>query len=154
MKSDAKTVMDYVKGLNKERRAAIEEVRKVILGHLPRGYEETMQYGMISYVVPLSLFPQGYLGDKTVALTYISLASQKNYLSLYLMGIYGNPEIAGWFKREYKASGKKLDMGKSCVHFKGAEDLSLDVIAQAVAKVPVEVYIRMYEESRTRGKNR
>lgn len=148
MQSTSKTVDDYLNELPEDRRKAISEVRKVILKHLPEGYEECMQYGMIGYVVPLSRYAQGYLGKKDTPLPYVSLASQKNYMSIYLMNIYGDPKAEKWFYEAYEKSGKKLDMGKSCVRFKKTEDLALDVIGKAVAFTPVEKMIADYEAAR------
>ena len=148
MQSDATSVEAYLDELPEDRRAAISAVRSTVLAHLPDGYEEATQYGMIGYVVPLSRYPDGYLGKKDVPLPYISLASQKNYMSIYLMTIYGNAEHETWFKAAYSASGKKLDMGKSCVRFKKLDDLPLDVIARAVALTPVDEVVAAYEASR------
>ncbi len=148
MKSSAKTAKEYLDQLPPDRRTAIEAVRKVILKNLPKGYEETMQYGMISYVVPLARYPDGYLGRKNEPLPYASLASQKNHMAIYLMTIYGDKKAEAWFKNAYKTGGKKLDMGKSCVRFKKLDDLALDVIGNAIALIPVEDYIRRYEQTR------
>jgi hypothetical protein len=148
MKSQAKTVAAYLAELPEDRRAAIQAVRKVMLKHLPEGYAETMQYGMIAYVVPLSLYPAGYLNRKNEALPYAGLASQKNYMSVYLMSVYGDPS---WFVKAYRTAGKKLDMGKGCVRFRKVEDLALDVIGQAVARIPVKKYITMCESPRKAG---
>jgi uncharacterized protein YdhG (YjbR/CyaY superfamily) len=147
--SAAKTVKQYLGALPPDRRAAIEVVRKTILEHLPKGYEETIAYGMLGYVVPLKLYPKGYLGKKDVPLPYASLASQKNYMALYLMSIYGDKETEQWFVKAYKATGKKLDMGKSCIRFKTLEDLPLDVIGRAIAMTPAEKYIERYEAARS-----
>ncbi|HYD91684.1 MAG TPA: DUF1801 domain-containing protein, partial [Flavobacterium sp.] len=131
MQSQAKTVKEYLDQLPSEQRGELEAVRKVVRKNLPKGYVETMQYSMITYVVPLKIYPTGYLGKKDVPLPYIGLASQKNYLSLYLMNIYGDHKLREAFLKAYKKSGKKLDMGKSCLRFKKAADLSLDVIGEA-----------------------
>src|SRR5437867_9584228 len=125
MLSTAKTVADYLAELPPDRREAISAVRKVILKNLPKGFEEIMQYGMIGYVVPFKLFPAGYHCDPTQPLCYAGLASQKNHMAIYLMTVYGHKETEEWFVRAYKASGKKLDMGKSCVRFKKLDDLPL-----------------------------
>jgi uncharacterized protein YdhG (YjbR/CyaY superfamily) len=148
MKSSAKTAAEYIKELPEDRRVAIQAVRKVIKANLPAGYEETMQYGMISYVVPLKTYPMGYLNDKKTPLPYASLASQKNHMAIYLFCIYTDTKLLNWFKREYKASGKKMDMGKSCIRFKKLENLPLDLIGKAIAKVPVKAFIKSYETSR------
>lgn len=145
MQSAATTVAQYLKELPADRRSAIEAVRAVILENLPKGYVETMQYGMIGYVVPHSLYPAGYHCDPKQALTYAGLANQKNYMAVYLMNVYGNEEAKSWFQEAYIASGKKLDMGKSCVRFKTLDDLPLKLIGQAIARTPVEKMISFYE---------
>lgn len=150
MQSKAKTVSEYLKELPPDRREALEVVRKIISKNLPKGYEEIMQYGMIGYVIPLRLYPSGYLNNPQCPITYAGLASQKNYMSLYLTNVYGHKETEAWFKKEYKASGKKLDMGKSCVRFKKLDDLPLQLIGKAIARTPVEKYIAIYEKSRKR----
>jgi len=137
------TVDIYLKSLPPMRREVISALRKIILKNLPKGYQEGMEYGMIAYYVPLSRYPKTYNGQP---LGYISVASHKNYVSLYLMGIYGQGEVE--FKRAYKKTGKKLDMGKSCVRFTKIEDLPLDLIAETVARYTPEEFIRLYESSR------
>ena len=140
--SDAKTVDEYLASLPADKRKEIKTVRKLILKNLPKGYREGM-FGMIGYYVPLEEYPDTYNGQP---LFIIGLAAQKNYNSLYLIAVYGNREIEKWFKTRYKESGKKLDMGKSCVHFKKAEDLPLDLIAETIAKVPKDKYIKYVEK--------
>jgi hypothetical protein len=147
--SKAETVAEYLAELSPERAEAIKAVRQVVLDNLPDGYEETMQYGMIGYVIPLETYPVTYNGQ---ALSYAALASQKNYMSLYLMNVYGEAGTARWFVEAYKATGKKLDMGKSCVRFRKLEDLPLGLVGQAIARTPVAEYIKSYEASRSRGK--
>ncbi len=139
---------EYLKTLPADRREALTAVRKVILKNLPKGYEESMMYGMIGYGVPLKLFPEGYLGDGKTPLPYAALASQKNHMAVYLMCAYGNKEIDAWFRKAYQATGKKLDMGKSCVRFKKLDDLALNVIGEVITKVPVNKFIEIYKESR------
>ena len=143
--SKAKTVEQYLEELPPERREALQAVREVILKNLPSGYEETMQYGMIGYGIPLERFPNTYNGQP---LGIAALASQKNYMSLYLMNVYGHPETETWFRERYRASGKKLDMGKSCVRFRKLDDLPLDLVGETVARTPVDEFIRVYEQSR------
>lgn len=145
MQSTAKTVSEYLRSLPEERRKSISIVRSVIMKNLPAGYVECMGYGMIGYAVPLKTFPKGYLGQKEVPLMYVGLGNQKNYMSLYLMNVYGNQEIAAWFKRNFVKGGFKLDMGKSCVRFKSAEELNLSVIGQVIRKTSVKQYITAYE---------
>jgi hypothetical protein len=117
-------------------------VRDVILANLPAGYEEGVQFGMIGYYVPLSVFPDTY---NKQPLGYLALANQKNYMSLYLNNVYGDPATERWFKERYAASGKRLDMGKSCLRFKRLEDLPLDLIAETVARTPVDQFIAGYQ---------
>jgi len=155
MKSNAKTVEEYLKGLPEDRRIAINAIRQVILANLPKGYEECISCGMIGYVVPHSLYPAGYHCDPKLPLPYANLASQKNHMALYLMSVYGDKPTEAWFRQAWEATGKKLDMGKSCVRFKKLEDVPLDVVGQVVARVPVEKYIDRIERilsSSTKGK--
>lgn len=144
----AKTIEAYLNELPLNRRLIIEEVRDVILKNLPEGYRESMQYGMIGYGVPLSLFPEGYLGDKKTPLPYAGLASQKRYCSLYLMSLYGHKKAEQWLREAFQNAGKKLNMGKSCVRFRTLDDLPLDVVGQAIARVPAKKYIALYTASR------
>lgn len=148
MKSAATSVPEYLASLPAERRKELAAVRAVLRKHLPRGYVETMQYGMISYVVPLKLYPAGYLNKKDVPLPYVSLAAQQNYCALYLMNVYGDPKLERWFRAAWSKSAKKLDMGKSCIRFKAAADLALDVVGEAVAATPVAEWIERYEATR------
>jgi len=145
MTSNAKTVEDYLEGLPEERRAALSAVRKVILANLPAGYQEGMQYGMIGYVVPHSLYPAGYHCNPAEPLTYASLGSQKNHMAIYLCTVYGDAKTEQWFRKAYQAAGKKLDMGKACVRFKKLEDLPLNVIGQVIARTPVKNYVAAVE---------
>lgn len=147
MQSKAKTVKEYLAELPPERRAAISAVRKVILKNLPKGFEETMQYGMIGYVVPHTVYPAGYHCDPKQPLPFVALASQKNHMAVYMMNIYMDKETENWFVKSYKATGKKLDIGKSCLRFKKLEDLALDIIGQAVARKSVKEYIALYEKN-------
>jgi hypothetical protein len=140
--SRALTVKDYLASLPADRRAGLAAVRKVVRAHLPPGLQETMQYGMISYVVPLARFPRTYNGQPLAAL---SLAVQKNYLALYLLGLYGDGEQRRWFEAAYRATGKRLDMGKSCLRFRSPDDLPLEVVGQAIARVGVDALIALHE---------
>lgn len=145
MQSKAATVDEYLASMPDDRRKAIAAVRKAILKNLPDGFVEVMDFGMIGYVVPLERFPDTYNGHP---LPLAGLASQKNHMSLYLMNVYGDPATERWFTQAYKASGKKLDMGKSCVRFKRLEDLPLDVIGQTIARTTLKDFLRQYEASR------
>ena len=143
VQSKAATVDQYLEELSPDRRETVETVRNLILENLPEGYEETMYFGMIGYVVPLEVQPETYNGQP---LGYIALASQKNYVSLYLMSVYGHKETQEWFLNAYKASGKKLNMGKSCVRFKKIDDLPLDVIVRVVGLTPMDQFVQAYRE--------
>jgi uncharacterized protein YdhG (YjbR/CyaY superfamily) len=145
MTSNAKTVEEYLAALPEDRREAIGQLRAVILQSLPQGYEETMQYGHIAYVVPHKLYPAGYHCNPADPLPYASLASQKSHMALYLMTVYGQPALAEWLREQYAARGLKLDMGKSCIRFKKLQQVPLDVIGEIIAKVPVEAYIAACE---------
>ena len=144
-KSKAKTVKEYLAELEPERRKAISAVREVILKNLPTGYVECIQYGMISYIVPLERYPDTY---NKLPLAIASLGSQKNYMVLHLMCLYGNKEILDWFVAEYRASGKKLDMGQACVRFKKLDNLPLDLVRKTISRVSVEKYIAFCESVR------
>ena len=147
--STATTVKDYLSGLSMERRRDIARVRSAIRANLPAGYKEMMQFGMIAYCVPLSRYPETYNG---APLLYAALAAQKNHNAVYLMGIYADADLRKWFEASYRASGKRLDVGKSCVRFKTLDDLPLKLIGEAIGKMPPETFIAMYENAR--GKRR
>ena len=144
-KSNANTVEEYLAELPEARREDVEGMRKIVLDNLPDGYQEAMQYGMISYIIPLQRYPKAYNGQP---LAIFSLASQKSYISLYLMNVYSDRETESWFVEGFRASGKKLNMGKSCVRFKSLDDLPLDLVGEAIARTTVDDYIETYEASR------
>ncbi len=146
MQSKATTVHDYLQELQPERLEAISTLRDLILKNLPEGYEEQMIYGMIGYVVPHSLFPQGYHCDPTKPLTYLALASQKNHMALYLSCFYGNEEIKKMIEDGFQKEGKKMNAGAGCLRFKKLSDLPLEVIIKAIAKVPVAKYVDTYQK--------
>jgi hypothetical protein len=153
MQSKAATVEQYLAQLPEDRRAAVSAVRDVIRKNLDKDYQETIQYGMIGYSVPHSVFPAGYHCDPRQPLPFAGLASQKNHMSLYMMGLYigsadGESDTADtrWFKEAWARSGKKLDMGKACVRFKKLEDVPLEVIGEAIRRIPARTYIARYEE--------
>ena len=140
--SKATTVEQYLSELPEDRQADVARVRETILANLPDGLEETMQYGMIGYAIPLERFPNTYNGQ---ALGSVALASQKRHISVYLHGLYASQELADWFVAAYAASGKKLNMGKCCVRFRRADDAALDVIGEAVARVTPDDLIAAHE---------
>jgi hypothetical protein len=152
VQSKATSVKDYLAGLPADRRAAIQAVREVILKNLDRDFEEGMQYGMIGYYVPHSVYPPGYHCDPTQPLGFAHLASQKNHMALYLMCVYADANQRKQFETAWKKSGKKLDMGKSCLRFKKVEELALDVIGEAIGRVSAKKYAetceRMLAESK------
>ena len=148
-KSNAKTVEAYLKELPADRRAVIAAVRAVILKHLPKGYEEAMAWGLPSYQIPLSKYPNTY-NDQP--LMYAGLAAQKNYNAIYLTGVFQDPKLLAELKAAFKQSGKRLDMGKCCVRFQKVEDLPLPVIGKIVAAMTPAQYIRWYEQT-PRGKS-
>jgi Domain of unknown function (DU1801) len=143
VKSSAKTVAQYLASLPADRRDAIKKVRSVVRKNLPKGYQEAMNWGMISYEVPLKRCPDTYNGKP---LTYAALASQKGYMAIYLTAIYSDPGAAKRFLDRYRASGKKPDVGKCCVRFKKLEDLPLDLIGEVIAEIPVEKFIRWQQQ--------
>jgi hypothetical protein len=145
MQSKATTVPQYLAELPADRRRAIEAVRAVIRKNLDPLYEEGMQYGMIGFYVPHRVYPPGYHCDPKQPLPFACLASQKNYMSVYLGCVYGHPEHERWFRAAWAKSGKKLDMGKSCIRFKQLDDLALDVIGESIRRVPARQYIAYYE---------
>lgn len=147
MQSAAATVEQYLSELPPERRQALEAVRKVVLANLDPDYQEAMQYGMIGYSVPHSVYPAGYHCDPKQPLPFAGLAAQKNHLAIYLMCIYGHPEHEAWFRQAWAKTGKKLDMGKSCIRFKKLDDLALDVLGEAIRRVPAAAFIEHYEQA-------
>ncbi len=138
MRSDATTVEEYIAELPDERAEAIRTVREAILANLPSGFEEAMNWGMITYQVPLETYPDTYNGKP---LMYTALASQKNYMVVYLMGIYASEEARESFEAAYRATGKPLDVGKSCLRFKRLDDLPLDLIGESIASETVDTFV-------------
>jgi hypothetical protein len=146
MQSKAKTPEDYISELPEERKEPIRRLRKVILDNLPVGFSEVMSYGMIGYVVPLSIYPKGYHATPNLPLPYINIASQKNYISVYHMALYGDKDLLNWFLKEYSVQCKtKIDMGKGCIRFKKPEQIPFKLIGDLVSKVAVNDYIAKYE---------
>lgn len=146
---NAASVADYMASLTPDERKDIQKVRGVIRKNLPDGYKESVQYGMICYSVPLSRYSGTYNGQ---ALCYVGLAAQKNYHSLYLMSVYSTEAEVRKFKEAYKATGKKLDMGRACIRFQSADDLPLPLIARTIAKTTVDDFIAGYEKIRAKTK--
>lgn len=144
MQSIAQTVDEYINTLPPDRKEAIVTLRNLIRKNLPKGYEEGMQYGMISYYIPLERYPDTY---NKQPLSYMALASQQNYMSLYHMGIYGHEDAEQWLRNSFTKAGKKLDMGKSCIRFKKIEDVPIDVIATSAGLLSPDEFIERYEQA-------
>jgi len=151
VRSEATTAEQYLAGLPDDRREAIEAVRAVILENLPDGYEEAMNWGMITYQIPLETYPDTY---NKQPLMFAALASQKNHMAVYLTGIYVSDEARDEFEKAYRATGKRFDVGKSCVRFRKLDDLPLDLIGQTIAAVPMERLIARVEEGGSARKSR
>lgn len=146
MKIEAKNPEDYISKLPDERQEPFAKLRQTILDNIPDGFEETMSYGMIGYVVPHSIYPVGYHCTPELPLPFMSIASQKNFVALYHMGIYANPELMEWFKTEYpKYEKTKLDMGKSCIRFKKVDRIPYQLIAELCQKMTVSDWVSLYE---------
>jgi Domain of unknown function (DU1801) len=146
MQSKATTVDAYLAELPEDRRRAMIELRKLFKKNLPKGFKEVMSYGMIGYVVPHSLYPDGYHCTPALPLPFINIASQKNFIAVYHMGIYGNPTLLKWFTDAYaKTTSKKLDMGKSCMRYKKAEDIPFKLLGELAKKYTVQDWIAQYE---------
>jgi len=148
MQSKATTPEQYLSELPEDRKEAMLKLRNAIKENLPQGFEEVISYGMLGYVVPHSIYPSGYHCDPKLPLPFINLASQKNFIALYHMGIYANKNLESWFVSEYPKHVKtKLDMGKSCIRFKKMDDIPFDFIGELAAKVSVEDWISNYEKA-------
>jgi uncharacterized protein YdhG (YjbR/CyaY superfamily) len=148
MTSEAKTPAQYIKELPADRKEAVSELRNIILKNIPQGFREGMSYGMLGYVVPHEIYPAGYHCNPKLPLPFVSIASQKNFIALYHMGLYGNPTLLKWFVEEYpKHSLPKLDMGKGCVRFKKPEHIPYSLIGELMKKVTVKDWIECYEKN-------
>ena len=148
MTSDVKTPEEFINQLPEDRKKAISKLRKVILDNLPKDYEEQMSYGMLGYVVPHSKYPGGYHCDPKLPLPFMNLASRKNFVAVYHMGMYAKKELLDWFVREFpKHSNRKLDMGKSCIRFKNIDEIPYDLIGKLVSKMTADQWIATYEKA-------
>lgn len=148
MQSKSKTVPEYIAELPEDRRKAIEKLRSVIKKNLPKGFKEEMNYGMIGYVVPHALYPAGYHCKASDPLPFMNIASQKNFIAVYHMGMYADKELLKWFEADYakKATGK-LDMGKSCIRFKKPEQIPFELIGELASKMSPKEWIALYEKA-------
>lgn len=148
MQSNSTTPQEYIDSLPKERKVFVEKLRTIILENLPPGFQEVMGYGMLGYVVPHQIYPEGYHCNPKLPLPFINVASQKNFISLYHMGIYANPELMDWFSGEYSKLVKtKIDIGKSCIRFKKMDEIPFELIGELVRKMSVEDWISCYESN-------
>lgn len=146
MKSDALTPEAYLASLPEDRKIAMQKLRQLLQNHLPDGFQEAMSYGMIGYVVPHELYPAGYHCTPELPLPFVSIASQKNFIALYHMGLYAQPDLYDWFVAEYgRLVPTKLDMGKSCVRFKKMESIPWSLLEELAGKMTPEVWIELYE---------
>ena len=142
------SVTEILNNIPEERKASVNQLRDTILKNLPNGFIETVSYGMISYVVPHTIYPKGYHCDPKIPLPFLSFASQKNSVNLYHMGMYANPELYDWFVSEFpKFSTQKLDMGKSCIRFKKFNEIPFELIGELVKKIEVQDWIKLYEDA-------
>lgn len=148
MQYKANSPEDYIKQLPKERQPVIQKLRETIKANLPIGFEEVISYGMIGYVVPHSIYPDGYHCTPELPLPFMNLASQKNFVAVYHMGVYGKKELSDWFKSEFpRHSTRKLDMGKSCIRFKNLNDIPYNLIGELASKMSVGDCIEFYESN-------
>lgn len=146
MTSKAATPEQYIKELPADRKEPIIKLRETVLKNLPQGFKEVMSYGMLGYVVPHEIYPGGYHCDPKLPLPFVNIASQKNFIAFYHMGIYGSPELLKWFTTEYaKHSVVKLDMGKACIRFKKPEHIPYKLIGELIKKISAKDWIRIYE---------
>jgi len=147
MQSTAATPQEYIDSLPEDRKQAMSELRKVILKNLPKGFKEEMSYGMIGYVIPHSLYPQGYHCNPQLPLPFLNIASQKNFIAVYHMCVYADKNLYDWFVAEYNKQSKvKLDMGKSCIRFKKPEHIPLKLIGELASKITPQQWIERYEK--------
>ena len=147
MRSEAKSPEEYINQLPEERIEPIKKIRQIILDNLPKGMEEQMNYGMLGFVIPHSVYPGGYHCDPKMPLPFMNVASQKNFIAVYHMGMYAKKEVLDWFVAEYnKVCTYKLDMGKSCVRFKKLNDIPYDLIGELARKMSTEEWISIYED--------
>tara|TARA_R110000851_G_scaffold298770_1_gene454491 strand:- start:204210 stop:204665 length:456 start_codon:yes stop_codon:yes gene_type:complete len=146
MQSKATTPDQYIAELPEDRKEVMQKLRETVKKNLPKGFEETMQYGMLGYVVPHSIYPDGYHCNSKDALPFMALASQKNHIGFYHMGIYSDPDLMKWFTQQYpKHATGKLDMGKSCIRFKNPKNIPFELLGELTTKVSVDEWIAKYE---------
>jgi uncharacterized protein YdhG (YjbR/CyaY superfamily) len=148
MRIESTSVNDYFSKVPEERQSAMNKLREIVKNNLPKGFEEQLSYGMPGYVVPHSIYPDGYHCDPKLPLPFASIASQKNFVAVYHMGIYASPELMEWFVSEYpNHCSRKLDMGKSCIRFKKIEEIPFDLIGELMSKMSVEDWVSLYDKN-------
>ena len=148
MKIESNNIKEYIENLPDDRKIVIEKLREIINQNLPKGFQETISYGMIGWVVPHSIYPAGYHCDPKLPVPFLSIASQKNFVAVYHMGIYADEKLLNWFVLEYpKHCKRKLDMGKSCIRFKKIEEIPFELIGELCEKMSVEQWVQLYEKS-------
>ena len=148
MKIKASSVHEYLNNIPEERKVAMNKLRKAILDNLPKGFSEELSYGMVGYVVPHSIYPAGYHCSPELPLPFVSIASQKNFIAFYHMGMYANEELLNWFVGEYPNHCKrKLDMGKSCIRFKKVDEIPYSLLGELITKMTVQDWIETYEKA-------
>jgi hypothetical protein len=148
MQTSKQEISTYISSLSEDRQEAITKLRAIIIDNLPTGFQEAYSYKMIGYVVPHNIYPNGYHCNTALPLPFINIASQKNFIAIYHMGIYSDNSLLEWFKEEYpKHCSQKLDMGKSCIRFKNIEKIPFELIGELVAKVTVEQWVKLYEKT-------
>jgi hypothetical protein len=146
MSSSDTTIIDYLNGISEERKTSFFTLRETIINNIPTGFEEQISYGMLGYVVPHKLYPDGYHCNPKLPLPFIAIASQKNFIALYHMGIYLNPSLLDWFTSEYpKHCSSKLDIGKSCIRFEKIDQIPFELISELIQKISVSAWIECYE---------
>jgi uncharacterized protein YdhG (YjbR/CyaY superfamily) len=147
MQSKAATPEEYIDNLPEDRKTAVKELRKVILKNLPKGFEECINYGMIGYVIPHSLYPDGYHCNPKQPVPFMNIASQKNFIAVYHMGVYADKKLLTWFTKEYaKQSKTKLDMGKSCIRFKKIDQIPYKLIGELAGRITPKEWLGVYEK--------
>jgi len=154
MQSQAQDPEQYMKELPEERKEAMTKLRKAILGNIPKGFQERMGYGMLGYVIPHSLYPAGYHCDPKQPLPFVGIASQKNFIAFYHMGIYADPKLLKWFTTEYpKHTDAKLDMGKSCIRFTKPEKIPFRLLGELMSRMSAQQWIDLYENNLASSKS-
>lgn len=153
MQYDISTINEYFEALPEERKEGVKELFEVFKTNLPKGFEAQVSYGHIGFVVPFSIYPNGYHCDTNQPLPFINIASQKNHIAIYHMGIYMKPELINWFENEFpKHSSKKLNMGKSCIRFRNTKDIPFDLLGELATKITVDDYVSLYTDILNRKK--